>query len=66
MAGLVLEPEDVRRAVRRGAVSAGLMIEQVGFPSLTTEGKDGAEERWNGESAEERLREMEAREEETS
>lgn len=56
MAGWELEPEDVRRAVRHGSVTAGLMTEQVELPNLTKEG-----DRWNGETVEGPLREMEAR-----
>ena len=56
-AGLVLDPGDLEGAVRRGAVSAGLMIEQAGFPSLSI-GADGAE-LWNGTTAHARLDELE-------
>ncbi|KAK5118761.1 hypothetical protein LTR85_007967 [Meristemomyces frigidus] len=58
--GLVRNPNDVVEAARLGSIAASFCIEQVGVPKLTSadNGGDGADERWNAESVQQRLSEF--------
>ena len=57
MAGLALS-HDIERAARYGAVSAGIVVESIGLPVLTTSESEKEEELWNGRSARARLEDM--------
>ncbi|KAM0751968.1 Ribokinase-like protein [Meredithblackwellia eburnea MCA 4105] len=64
MAGLVLSKAKSAKpslidAVQRGAISAGFMIEQAGFPRFRVD--SDKKERWNDDLAEERLTELRLR-----
>ncbi|KAF2765389.1 Ribokinase-like protein [Teratosphaeria nubilosa] len=51
--GLVRGSGDVVEAARWGSIAASFCIEQVGVPKITSQ--DKSDERWNGESVNERL-----------
>ncbi|BGP39964.1 hypothetical protein JCM10450v2_003944 [Rhodotorula kratochvilovae] len=59
MAGLA-QGDNLVRAARRGAVSAGVVVESVGLPTLKV--REEGEELWNGKTADARLAEMDRRE----